>query len=287
MALKKELEDLLAALPAEDQAPLRAQMEKHQTLRDGFLRQADYDRSMNEAKEAKAEFEEQKKEWQTWYDKAKPEFEDLAPKYEAVLKERDDLKAKVDAGVTAATGKESDVDVNKLTADVLKAVEGRGFVPKVELDAIIDAAAKKLFEPERNTLLKETLPAWNAFTLDVADIMMNHRQDFGKPLDRLALSKFMNENKLTDVKKGYEQFIAPEVAKKTEAKLRDDITKEVRSQFGVPGTSAALPTADEMGIVQRLVQSSDTKPDPAKDLQLGNGSIAALAAQEFAAEGKI
>lgn len=297
MALKKELEELLAsAFPDEkDREEQRKLLEKYPTFGEGFLRQSDYDRKMNEVKsdrqkeqEALQTARELAAKWQKWADDNKPVHENLLTEYKKISdrnKELEEIVAKAaeggGGGGTGGGGGEP-VDEKKLMERVNSEIGKRGFVSNAEVAKIVEEQAKKIAKEERDAFFKETLPNMMEYSQKLTDFSFSHRQEFNEPFDRKAFSKFVADNKLEDMDKAYDMFVGE---KRTERKIKEETEKRVQAELSkrnFPG-SGATPSPELGPVEARFKTGKGTDGLPA-DATISAAAMAAAA--ELRAEGK-
>lgn len=299
MALAKELEDLIATLPEADRESTRSLLEKYPALRDGYLRQADYDRNLATTKKERQEAEEARKQAENAISKNKTWFDENKPKLEKVQKERDDLfsrskelegrvKELTDraAAGTGATDTDKQVLVDAVMERMKTMPQG---LSEEQVAAVVLREANKLADAERKAFVEQTLPASMNYTLTLAEVMMQHRDEFHEPFDRQAFHKYTIDNNRTadDPRKVYDDMVKDRREKAKEEKMREDIRKEVLSSQSVPGS----------GVSSGLPGTSGTAPDPegavvqfmkksGPAMGTGLSEAAAEAANELRKEGK-
>jgi hypothetical protein len=292
MALSKAMEEMLSTMKDEKAREVfRVQLEADPAVRDHFegnLRQSDYDRQMN-ANKAEVErlkgLEETAKKWEKWAADNVPKHEKLVTDMAAREAELAELKAKQGGGGNGNNGGDNNNrDYTGLTSEeIIKKVNAeiasKGFISKSDLEASLKAAA----EAERKSFMETTFPSTMAWQNAMIELQFQHRDEFKKPLDPLAFSKFLVEKKISDPKQGYEMFVAEDRGKLHEARLREEIEKDLRSKMGLPGTGA--PPAPEMGPLQLRLQGKPPVDIP-EGTSPGDGRMASLAAQELRTEGK-
>jgi len=297
MALKKELEDLLASIPDEkEREEQRKLLEKYPVLSEGYLRQSDYDRKMNEVKtdrekEQEALLAARKKaaEFQKWYDENAPRHTQLMDEFKKLSEKNKDLEEQVrkaaegsGGGGSGSGGGGGEVDETKLMSKVQEEINKRGYVSKTELGEIVAAEAKKLADQERSSFLKDTLPNVLEWNQKMMDFNYEHRQEFGEPFDRKAFSKFVADNKIEDLDTAYKAFVND---KRTENKIKTETDKRVKEELSkknFPG-SGASPAPSDLGPLQlrRAGKGPDGLPE---DATLSAAAMAAAA--ELRSEGK-
>ena len=287
MALNAALEELLKTLPADVQAQQRAILEKVPTLGEGWLRQNDYDRFLNENKGKLSKYDET----MDWYKKTKPVHEqtlkDLADAQDKAARLEAEVTAKATelAAAKAASG-EGGGDPKAVAAAVMEALKGQ--IPtKAEISQLVADKTKEQADAARDNFFKNDVPAALGFQTAMVDVQWKYRDEFGKSLNRIEFAKFMTDNKLSDPIDAYEKYtekerrereIATEVKKRTE-----EAEKKMRAEF-VPGTTGPQGT----GHLQ--VRISEKKPGDAlfgQDIELGDNAAAMAAAAELRGEGKL
>lgn len=292
MTLSKALEELLKTLPADVQAQQRAILEKHPTLGEGWLRQSDYDRMMNENK-TKIEAVDRVK---AWHEEYKPKYDNLVRENATLTSQKSEWEAsktKLEADLATASaaaaaakaGEGGNVDPAKI-AEAVKAAIGNTIPTKTEIAALVAAEAEKQVktfgEASRKQFYENDFAQSAQWITGMNDVMWRYRDEFGKPLDRAEFAKFMTEKKITDPIVAYDEFTKEaktekEVQKRVDAKLEEE--KKNNPAPGIPGTSGA-PGHLQIRIAAR-------KPDDplfGKEFELGDNTAAMAAAAELRAE---
>ena len=287
MALNEALEALLKTLPADVQAEQRKILEKVPSLGEGWLRQSDYDRFLNENKGKLSKYDETME----WYRKTKPVHEQLTKDLTEAQERATRLEAEVaaksaEAAAAAAAAGGGNVDAEKVSKAVMDAL-GKSIPTKTELAALIADETKKQADAARDKFFKEDVPAALGFQTAMVDVQWKYRDEFGKSLNRIEFAKFMTENKLSDPIEAYEKYTEKERREReieTEVKKRtEEAEKKMKAEF-VPGSTGAQGT----GHLQ--VRISEKKPGDAlfgQDIELGDNAAAMAAAAELRGEGKI
>lgn len=291
MALSKSMEEMLSTMKDEKAREVfRAQLEADPAVREHFegnLRQADYDRQMNANKtefERLKALEETAKKWDTWAKENVPKHEKLVTDFAAKEKELEEAKAKAAAaggGNNGGGGEEyKGLNADEIMKKVNAEIASKGYISKADMDTAIKAMA----DDRQKQFMEQTFPSTMAWTNAMIELQFQHRDEFKKPLDPLAFSKFLVEKKIADPKQGYELFVGEDRSKIHEAKLREEIEKDLRSKMGIPGTGAV--PAPEMGPLQLRLQGKPPVDIPEGTMP-GDGRMASLAAQELRSEGKV
>lgn len=267
-------------------------LEKYEPLRAGYLRQQDYDRNMDGWKAKVKEADDKINIWQDWYNRNNPIFETTVQENERLKTENTDLQGKIKTATEHATpptngnGSGQPIDQVQLSNLVEERLKGRGYVSQAEVTKIAQEEAQKLANTAQDRFFKETLPASIEFQSTILDLQFQHRDEFGKPLDRGAFAKFMKENQMTDPVKAYEQFVSET---RTAKHIKTEVDKQVKdelSKHNVPGTMAQ-PSPQELGPMQLKIGKKDL-PEIVYDesIRPGDNRLAREAAAELRAEGK-
>jgi len=290
MALSKAMEEMLSTMKDEKAREVfRAQLEADPAVREHFegnLRQSDYDRQMNANKtelESLRALNAKAKEWEKWANENVPKHEKLVVDMAAKDKELEELRAKANSGAGAG-GNGDGSEYKGLSADeIMKKVNAeiasKGFISKADMETAIKAVA----ESERKQFMEQTFPSTMAWQNAMIDIQFQHRDEFKKPLDPLAFSKFLVDKKIADPKQGYDLFVAEDRQKMRDEKLKAEWETEFRSKNNIPGTGA--PPAPEMGPLELRLKGKPPVEIPEGTMP-GDGRMASLAAQELRTEGK-
>lgn len=290
MALSQALEDLLKTLPADVQAQQRAILEKVPALGEGFLRQSDYDRFMNENKGKLAKYDET----MDWYKKTKPVHEqtlaDLREAQEKNARLEADVQAKATelAAAAAAAGSASG-DPKAVASAVLEAIKTGGAIPtKAEIGALVAAESEKQATAQRDKFFKEDVPATLTFITGMNDVQfLWYRENPGKAFPKIEFSKYMTDNKLSDPIEAYSKYTEKDrhdrELETERVKIRDEERKKAQAEF-VPGSTAAQGT----GHLQiRISEKKSGDPLFGQDIELGDNSAAMAAAAELRASGNV
>lgn len=287
MALNAALEELLKTLPADVQTQQRAILEKHPALGEGWLRQADYDRQMNEGK-AKIKNAE---EVQDWFKRTKPVHEQVVKDLNEAQEKISRLEAEVTAkaaeaaaAIAAAGGGSADAEkVAKAVMDNL----GKTIPTKAELASLIATETEKQANAARDKFFKEDVPATLTFITGMNDVQFRYRDEFGKSLDKKEFSKFMTDNKIADPIEAYEKYTEKarhdKELESERVKIREEERLKLKSEF-VPGSTGSHGTGH---LQVRISEKKAGDPLFGQDIELGDNSAAMAAAAEMRAEGKL
>jgi len=298
MPLAAALEELLKKLSPEEAATQRKILEAHPELGEGWMRQSDYDRQMNQSKDEIKVANEERDKWKGWVERNKPRIDEHDRKWDAMENENKELREKVEAAAKAAAAAgggngNGTVDSATVEAKVLDRIKGMAYVTNADVVRIAGEETKKVIDEQVKHLNEVTNPGLIEYTLRAQQIALGHFKEFGDVMtqeDRMAIAKVMKDTGNPDPIKAYNEWIGPrrtEVAKKTqEAAVNAEVEKRVKEEMAkrnVPGSPVGIPP--ELGPLSIRIQKQDPLAD--KEVSLGDGQLAAAASAELRAEGKI
>lgn len=279
MPLTPELEALVAL---EKDSTKQAAMRKE--LEDGYRRQADYSRAMNE-------LSTQKKEWQKWHADADKQYKDALSDVKTLRATVEELeRAKASSRDDGLPG-DDDEALNKALREARKELNDAR-AKTSELESTVHSFKEML---DKGTLLtaekfEEELTKrgdnLGAAIFDVIDKQNQYRTEYGKELDRNVLIAEA-QKRGGDLNGAYEYL----TMKDKEEKFRKELETKYEQQFNERIKSANLPIDQggggepNLGPLQSRIQKKDTGiPDevPAD----GSGRLSGLIAAELRAEGK-
>jgi hypothetical protein len=269
MPLDAALEELLGTITDEsDRTVLRTQLEKHEPLRKGYLRQAEFSRKMNDVDEEL----KQGRVYKIEYERVK----DIANKnvdfYETEKAKADRLEAELTAA-TAKAASVAGIDVNDLETKVAAKILANPHLSQAGIAALIATEATKL----QQAFFNETLPNTMTWVSDMARVERRFEKEWGEEIDRKAFSKFMVDEKIAEPEKALESFTAARRQEKAiEQAKKDAVAAHLKSTAneGMPGTGAP-PYSGPVGPVQAKIQAAN-----------GSSRGAAEAAEALFAAGK-
>lgn len=311
MAIPKELEGLLEGFSQEELGLFDNLMTKQfttakardkdaPTLREGWLRQQDYDKQSNEWKKSVDKAEKLAQARQDWFDENKPIHDaalessrTLEAEKQQWLEQQTELQRKLSEAETRRAAEGGDtVDAAELERRVQEQAQKAGWMSKSEMQVLISEEAGKLAREEAGKLVKseiegarkqlweESFPAIAAHAADIAEIAYEHRDEFKKTLDRTEFANFLAENKISDFKKGYEQFVKPVREKRDfETKVEAEVKQRI-SGMTVNGSLPVPGGPQPKGALQMRLEKEQQAPTAHTP-----SAAAAAAAAEMRAEG--
>lgn len=270
------------------------------TLQEGWLRQQDYDKQSNEWKKSVEKAEKLAQARQDWFTENKPIHDAALESNRALeaekqqwLEQQTELQRKLSEAETRRAAEGGDtVDAAELERRVQEQATKAGWMSKTEMSALINEEAGKLAREEAGKLFKtelevarkqlweESLPIMANTAVDLAEIAVDHMGEFKSHLDRKAFSDFMVENKITDSKKGYEQFVSPVRADRDfKAKVEAEVQQRI-SGMTVNGSLPVPGGPQPKGALQMRLEKEQQAPTAHTP-----SAAAAAAAAEMRAEG--
>jgi len=294
MALTAELEALITDLEKVDPAAAkeqRALLEKfpalHTPIKESLLRQSDYSQKMT-AMKADVEYGQTMREW---WKVNKPAYEKAIGNYEssqtrvAQLEAEIKKQAEAAAAIANATGDQK-VDPKALAAAVFEQMKDAGYASKTEIAEEVKKLSDQ-FTGVKDEFFKTTFPAASTFQSELTTAQLLYRDETGKVMDVKEFSKFMNDGKFTSPAAAFEKFMEPA---RTDKKIKDqaearyqELIKQ-RQAEGFPGSSGPAMAPGHLQV--RLTKKDPNDPLFKPEVELGDGSLGAMAAAELTAEGK-
>lgn len=275
MAGTASFDDILGSLVTDeaDRSTLSDLSVKYPGIKDGWLRQSDYSRKLDAFKPIEQEaqlYKGKTQEWENWaktewdFDKGRPKAELF---HEARAKELEEQ--------LAARGQDMTFD------DITKAIKEQGLVSKTDLEATINSKAKEI---------DGALSGSAYFAVKVAELAGEHLHEFKKPLKASELVGKLQEYGTNDLDVAYNRYVADARKERGDKELEVKIA-EIRKEERQKATDellAKLPTGglpvDQgdpgLGHLQAKMQHVG-EADAADKAKLGDGTLAAIAAQEF------
>jgi Tfp pilus assembly major pilin PilA len=280
--------ELIALIGDENDRKSAQQLfEKYEPLRGGVLRQADYDRLMNEAKQKIADGDIKVKKYEDWYNKNLTRHEELLKMNGDLETENGSLKKQVeDAVKKAAAGGSGDgqpVDQEAIVQSVMAKLGGKP-VTQAELKEAAKATVNEFAQTLQKDFFEKTFPQATRWQSRFLDAKLSYHDEFKKRLDDETFMKFMTDNKIEDPTEGYNRFVAADrqkiqVEKEVERRLAEEKAKHPA------GTSGSEASVD----INSPIVSILSKPIPGsvpEGARPGDGSAALRAAEAMRNEGK-
>jgi hypothetical protein len=269
MALSQAVEAALTSAKMTDEYRkiMRDVLEANPDLQGGWLRQSDYDRSMNALKSDKARNDQ-------WFKDSNEKYVQMETQVASLAAEKSDLEFKIQSGHYSPEQENLLLKELKTVKDTLSGLDGR-FVGTETLQDTLRTEAQGV------------VSFLSASIFDIVDIAEEYRNEFGKSFtkeDRQGLIDYCEgENKKgnpVNLQQAYKMKYAADIDKHKEDRIRQEVIKEERTRNNMPISGEPAP----IGHLQMKFQgkTSDNLPvDASMD------AVQAAAAASLRAEGKI
>jgi len=307
----KTFDEVYGQLSAEEKKLLDNTFAKHPDLKEGWLRQDDYSRKMNEIKSKETEYTEAlayNQKIQAWADVNVPKWEALAEAgiidketgQELWTKQKSDLEKQLEDARKAAIG--GDMDPAELDKRVREIVKANGGVTPDELKAVIASEAKKLAEEtfteqwktKENDFNTKTIPFVAGFSGANAIIATRYETQTGEQWDaekQKALFKKMADAQNVDPFAVGGEMIEEAKGKKKALTMEEELKKlkeeneALRQGRSMPGGGMEpyIPTPGTKNPLQMMLDRSAGTDDVTSLVQ----KAAQEAGKELRSEGKI
>lgn len=235
MAKKIELtgEDLIneftSGLPSEQVEALKqvlAYEPVQQKIRDGYLRQSEFSRRMDELREEQKKLETQQEESRRYYESQVALSHNNKAEYDRLLAEKEELEAKLAGGTQSTTDWSYSYGGQTVSED---------YVPK----SVLEKRIADLNKQHEEMLLNTQNNAINLMA-KMTNLAQKHYAEFGEPLDTNELTKFAINNNIP-LETAYERSTSErrsEVLERKHAeaiqKAREDGAREALSKHNLP-----------------------------------------------------
>lgn len=293
MAIPKDLEPLIEGFTAEERTlfdnlltkqatTARARDANAPTLADGWLRQSDYDRKMNLSKDEIQKAKDRARQLEDWYAENEPIHRASLDRARELESRNAEIMQQLDQARTQGGGDVDAVELERrVQAEVAKLKDTYGYVTKTDIGNVIKQETEKLTGETKKAIDDATkqyyevaMPQGINLAADIAEICVDHKSEFNERLDRKKFAEYMQENKLVDPVKAYEQYVKP---RRDEIEFKKKVDEEVKQRLsgmtvngGMPGAGSPL----SKGVIQMKVE---------KD-QAAAGISTTVAATQAAAE---
>ena len=307
----KTLEETLSQLSADERKLFETTVTKYPELKEGWLRQDDYSRKLNEFKSKETEFETAKAraaELDAWADRNVPIYNTLVEKgivdengEELWTQQKTELEKQLEEARKAAVAG-GDMDPAELDKRIKEITKAYGVMSPEEQKALINSEAKKLAEEVVDTKYKEfetkfnekTIPWVGGFAGRVATTATAFERETGQPWtadSEAALYKLMADEKNFDAFAVRDKFLAPYIEKKNakkaeEERVEAEVQKRIKSMRGMPGggdEEYIPPDEQKKGALRQMLERS---AEGGGDLESLLKSKTMEAATELQREGK-
>lgn len=296
MPIPEDVKPFLEGFTAEETKLFDNLLTKSPKLAEGWLRQSDYDRKMNERKAEMEKATKRSTELEDWYTENKPIHDRALARSRELEDQQKELQEKLTAAGAARTAAGGDqVDAAELSRRVqeefAKLKDQYGFVSRAEQDKIIAEQTqklagdetKKLIDDARKSYYEEMMPAGVNLAADVAEICVDHKNEFNERLDRKKFAEYMAERKFTDPVKAYEEYVKP---RRDEVAFKQKVEDEVKQRMsGIAISGGTIQPGG--GVMPKGAMQMKIEKDAAANGAAVTSVLAAQAAAELRSEGKM
>lgn len=277
----KTFEEIYGQLSADERKLIDNTLTKHPDLKEGWLRQDDYSRRMNEFKSKETEFERTKsraEELEAWADRNVPIWEGLAEKgiidketgEELWTSQKSALELQLEEAKKAALAG-ADMDPKELDRRVTEIVKQNGGVSKEELTALVQSEAKKLadetfkeqWQVKEKDFNEKTVPFLAGFSSATAVVASRFEKETGEKWTserQKEMFETMSREKNFDPFAIEDKILAPFKAKKEEEGRIEARARELaKSMRGMPGAGDEdfIPQAEQTkGALRQMLERS-------------------------------
>jgi len=280
----KTLEETLAPLSADERKLFESTLSKHPEVKEGWLRQDDYSRRMNEFSAQKAEADKaiaRAAELDAWAERNVPIWDGLVEKglindegeevwsvqKTQLEQERDEARAQALAG--------ADMKPEELDKRVREIVSAAGGVTKAEHEALVQQEARKIAQEEFVTGWKsketefneKTIPFVAGFSSATAIVASRFEKETGEKWDadrQKAMFKLMSDEKNFDPFAVEEKLMAPYREKKSvEERIEAEVQKRTATRRAETGSGDDyIPQEGEpKGALRQMLERSAEPQD--------------------------
>lgn len=306
----KNLDELLAQLNADQRKLFENTLKDNPELRDGWTRQDDYSRKMNELSSKEKEFKtlkERNEALEAWSETNVPIWESLVER-KLINEDGEDLvtpritalEQELNTARKQAVGGEDmkPEELEQRVRDIMKAAGGQW--TKDEMNELVKAEAKKMaseaveerLKAEETKFNEKTIPFMASFATGVNVLASRYEKESGEQWTedkQKELFELMNQKKEFNPYKLEEDFLRPVREKKaTEEKIEAEVQKRLRAERsqraeqGGDGDFIPQP-GDRKGALREMLERQG---EAEGDLQTIISAQAAKAGAELRAAGK-
>lgn len=304
----KTFDETLAQLSADERKLFDSTLSKYPELKEGWLRQDDYSRKLNEFTAKEKDFEEaqaEKEKWEAWADRNVPIWDSLAEKgiidketgEELWTKQKSDLEHELEEARRAAVAG-ADMKPEELDARVKEIVKQAGGVTKEEYQALLQSEGKKIaketfgeeWKAKESDFNTKTIPFVAGFSTAATMVAKHFEEETGERWNaerQKSLYDLMSKEGNFDPYAMEDKILAPYREKKTrEKEIQEEVekrTKAIRVEQGGNGEESYIPQPGEnKGALRQMLERS-AEPE---DFQALIASKAREASAALRAEGK-
>lgn len=253
---------------AEDREMLGNLASKYPEIKNGWLRQSDYSRKLDSFRDTEKKVDA----WNKWAAE-NWDAESNAPKMEVYWRNKaNELESKV----------ETDMTFDEIKSFTEGFLNERGVMTKTDFESAINSKAAEIDKSFQGSAY---------FSAVIAEKTSEHLSEFGKPLKVREFISKLGEYGTQDLDAAYDRYVS-EDRKTREQKAMEEKIERIRNEEREKATQevlSRLPNSGGLPIDQGepVAGHLETRvraigqPDAAEKATLGDGTLAAIAAQAF------
>jgi hypothetical protein len=308
----KTLEEVIASLSGTEKELFEKTLKDTPELREGWLRQDDYSRKLNELKSKEAEYQtavDYKTRMEPWAEEAYERLHSLeeagvlAPDGEVLWVDKEaELRQQIAAAEARALAGGGDMKPEEIRASVEQIAKDIGIpLTAEERKALYESEAKRAAEAAVEAKLNaatsdfntKTIPLTMGMAAAMAISAVRYEKETGKEFtdeDHQKVVSLLREENGYDPRKAMAEYIKPIVAEKNSAaeierRAQERANEILKERGGLPGAGGEpyIPQPREKGNLERMLERSK---DGATDFESLIQQQTVKAAQELRTEGK-
>lgn len=263
-------DDILNSLvgDVDDREVLGSLASKYPEIKQGWLRQADYSRKLDSFRDTEKRVEA----WNKWA-ADNWDTENNAPKMEVFWRNKaQELESQVNTDMTFD-------EIKSFTEGVLNE---RGVMTKTDFESAINSKAQEIDKSFQGSAY---------FSAVIAEKTAEHLSEFGKPLKVREFISKLGEYGTNDLDSAYDRYVMEDRKTRDEKQMeqkierirseeREKATQEVLSRLPNSGGLPVDQGEPIAGHLEARVRSVG-QPDAAEKANLGDGTLAQIAAQAY------
>jgi hypothetical protein len=253
---------------SEDREVLESLSNKYPEIKNGWLRQSDYSRKLDSFRDTEKKVEA----WNKWAEE-NWDADNNAPKMEVYWRNK-------------AQELESQAGTDMTFDEIKNFTEGflteRGVMTKTDLESAINSKAQEIDKGFQGSAY---------FSAVIAEKTAEHLSEFGKPLKVREFISKLGEYGTNDLDSAYERYVAEDRKSREEKQMEEKIERirteerekakqEVLAQLPNSGGLPIDQGEPSTGHFEARVRSVG-QPDAAEKANLGDGTLAQIAAQAY------
>ena len=295
--VKNAFDELLESMAENHRKALTEVAEANPELKNGFLRQSDYSRRMDEVKREKEQYQDRLKfadSYEAWWKEnyvpnALGDGKGATKRELAKIQEAEDLRKQYEELQKQATVG-GDVTYEDLNGYMDKLITERGIARQDDLSAIRKAMDEKASGVE--AYVNQNMMGNLHVATKLPTLAIKHYQKYGEALDGDKLVEFASKG-YTDLVKAYDDFTAPQrqemdnkgVEAAKEAARKEGYEAALKERGMNPDSMPVDNKPPQMGHFQAKILGIKTSEDGSVSVsdsaELGSGALATAAARNW------